>query len=65
MFHGNRTINIYSKNKVFNIIAYVLEENHFRIHYFSNVIQIQNFISHFKITVLKGRSIVPSIRISL
>lgn len=39
MFHGNRTINIYQKNKVFNIIVYVLIENHFRLHYSSNVIQ--------------------------
>lgn len=28
MFHGNRTIKIYQKNKVFNIIAYILIENH-------------------------------------
>lgn len=61
MFHGNRTINIYPKNKVFNITAYVLIENHCRLHYSSNVIQNKNFSSHFEITVLKGRSVVPAI----
>lgn len=51
MFHGNRTINIYQKNKVFNIIAYLLAANHFRLPYPSCVTHISNFGSRFEITV--------------
>ena len=39
MFQSNRTINIYQKHKGFNMRAYVLTENHFRLHYSSSVIQ--------------------------
>ena len=39
MFHSKRTINIYQKHKGFNMTAYVLTENHFRLYYSSSVIQ--------------------------
>lgn len=60
MFHGNGTINIYQKNKVFNALVYILIENYFSIHCSSHV--IQNFKSHFEIKVLKRISVVSVIR---